>query len=128
MGGNLAKDFYGIHRAVAALGHADPPPAPKHGDGLAVIEGTAPTWAEWIERWYATSTLTPKIRAGYRIVLAKLGRWLAAQHPEIIEPAQWTRETCASWVVVVDRMAVGDFAQCRDGLRSQDRLGKPLAP
>jgi integrase len=128
MGGNLAKDFYGIHRAVAALGHADPPPAPKHGDGLAVIEGTAPSWAKWIERWYATSTLTPKIRAGYRIVLAKLGRWLAAQHPEIIEPAQWTRATCASWVAVVDRMAVGDFAQWREGLRSQDRLGKPLAP
>lgn len=121
-------DFHGVHRAVAALGHTDPPPAPKHGDGLAAIEGAAPTWTDSVERWYATSTLRPNIRAGYRVVLAKIGRWLVAEHPEITEPAQWTRQTCASWVAAVDRMAVGDFAQWTDGLRSQDRLGKPLSP
>ncbi|MET8878782.1 tyrosine-type recombinase/integrase [Nocardia sp. NPDC004604] len=128
MTGNLAKDFYGIHRALAALGYAEPPSAPKHGDGPVTIEGTAVTWAQWVDRWAATSTLTPKVRAGYRSVLAKLGRWLAAEHPDIVEPGQWNRQLCASWVAAVDRMAVGDYAQWTDGMRSQNRLGQPLAP
>ena len=123
-----AKDLYGIHRAVAALGHADPPPRPRHGDGPAEIAGTNDAWAEWVERWYATSTLTPKVRASYRSVLAKIGRWLAAGHPQIAAPADWTRQTCVAWVAAVDRMAVGDFSQWTDGMRAQGRMGKPLTP
>jgi integrase len=123
-----AKDLYGIHRAVAALGHADPPPQPRHGDGPAEIAGTNGAWAEWVERWYATSTLTPRVRASYRSVLAKIGRWLAAGHPQIAAPADWTRQTCVAWAAAVDRMAVGDFSQWTDGMRSQGRLGKPLTP
>lgn len=92
------------------------------------MTGVPASWAASVEHWHATSTLTPKIRDGYRSVLAKIGRWLAAEHPEITEPGQWTRQTCASWVAAVDRMAVGDFSQWTDGMRSQDRLGKPLTP
>ncbi len=110
MSGQWAKDLHGVHRAVAALGHADPPPL-RGMTGPAAIEGVAATWAAWVERWHATSTLTPDIRRGYRSVLAKIGRWLTAEHPEITEPGQWTRQTCASWVAAVDRMTVGDFSQ-----------------
>ena len=46
----------------------------------------------------------PKVRAIIRSILAKAGRWLAAEHPEITEPGQWTRQTCAAWVAAVDRM------------------------
>ncbi|WP_328864788.1 tyrosine-type recombinase/integrase [Streptomyces sp. NBC_00304] len=126
MGGQWGKDLHGVHRAVAALGHADPPRLGP-GAGPVAMEGVASGWAGWVERWYATSTLTPKIRRSYRSVLAKIGRWLAAEHPEVTEPGQWTRQTCASWVAAVDRMAVGDFSQWTDGMRSQGRLGKPLA-
>ncbi|MFD4655925.1 tyrosine-type recombinase/integrase [Kitasatospora sp. NPDC058444] len=125
MSGQWGTDLHGIHRAVAALGHADPPPS-VHEAGPAAMEGVPAAWAAWAERWYATSTLTPKIRRSYRSVLAKIGRWLAAEHPEITEPAQWTRQTCAAWVAAVDRMAVGDFSQWTHGMRSQGRLGKPL--
>ncbi|MFD5919597.1 hypothetical protein ACFVYP_22320 [Kitasatospora sp. NPDC058201] len=125
MSGQWGTDLHGIHRAVAALGHADPPPS-VHEAGPAALEGAPAAWAGWVERWYTTSTLTPKIRRSYRSVLAKIGRWLAAEHPEITEPAQWTRQTCASWVAAVDRMAVGDFSQWTHGMRSQGRLGKPL--
>ncbi|MFG2979593.1 tyrosine-type recombinase/integrase [Streptomyces sp. NPDC048331] len=125
MGGQWGKDLHGVHRAVAALGHADPP-RPSHEAGPAAMEGVPSGWAGWVERWYATSTLTPKIRRSYRSVLAKIGRWLVAEHPEITEPGQWTRQTCASWVAAVDRMAVGDFSQWTHGMRSQDRIGKPL--
>jgi integrase len=126
MGQYFPGDLHGVHRAVAALGHAEPPAAPKYGDGPAVITGTADAWAGWVERWHATSTLAPLTRGIYRVVLAKMGRWLAGEHPEITEPAHWTRQTCASWVAAVDRMAVGDYSQSLAGKRS--RVGEPLSP
>jgi len=123
-GPRLAGGLYGIHRAVATLGHVAAPPAPKVGSGPMVIEGTASGWAAWVERWHATSTLTPTVRGIYRTVLSKIGRWLAAEHPDITLPAQWTRQTCASWVAAVDRMNVGDYVQQQAHLRA--RVGKPL--
>jgi integrase len=80
----------------------------------------------WVERWHATSTLAPVTCGIYRVVLAKMGRWLAAEHPEITEPAHWTRQTCASWVAAVDQMAVGDYSQSLAGKRG--RVGAPLSP
>lgn len=99
--------LYALQRAVAVLGHCDPPVRTGH-NAAPVIEGAHPDWVRWIERWHATSTLTPKVRAIIRTIMAKAGRWLAAEHPEITEPAQWTRQVCAAWVAAVDRMAVGD--------------------
>ncbi len=121
MGQYFPGDLHGVHRALAALGHAEPPAAPKYGDGPAVITGAADAWAGWVERWHATSTLAPVTRGIYRVVLAKMGRWLAGEHPEITEPAHWTRQTCASWVAAVDRMAVGDYSQ---SLAGQARPGR----
>ena len=97
MGEYRGSTLYGVHRAVAALGHADPPPPLEYGPGLVAIEGTAPGWAEWVERWYATSALTPKVRASYRSVLSKAGRWRAAGHPGITGPGQWTRRRARPW-------------------------------
>ena len=88
MGANRSGDVYGIHRALAALGHAAPPPAPEYTTGPAAIEGAPQEWAEWVERWHATSALTPKTRGIYRTTLAKIGRWLAAGHPDITSPAR----------------------------------------
>ncbi|MGW3471286.1 hypothetical protein ACWDKQ_23140 [Saccharopolyspora sp. NPDC000995] len=90
------------------------------------ITGTDPAWASWLERWHATSTLSPRVRATVRTIMAKAGRWLASEYPEITEPGQWTRQTCAAWVAAVDRMAVGDHVQRRDHLR--DRTGNPISP
>jgi integrase len=126
MGASRSGDVYGIHRALAALGHAAPPPAPEYTTGPAAIEGAPREWVEWVERWHATSALTPKARGIYRTTLAKIGRWLAAEHPDIPSPAQWTRQTCAAWVAAVDRMSTGDYAQWHAGLG--DRAGKPLSP
>jgi len=95
-------------------------------NAVPVIEGADPTWTAWIERWHATSTLTPKVRATVRTIMAKAGRWLTAEHPEITEPSQWTRGTCAAWVAAVDRMAVGDYVQRREGLGARE--GKPISP
>ena len=80
------------------------------------------------QRWYDTSTLSPKVRAIIRSMIAKAGRWLAAEHPEITEPGQWTRQTCAAWVAAVDRMRVGDYVQRHDGLGARAGTRSPHAP
>ena len=64
------------------------------------VEGAPAEWMAWVDRWFATSTLTPEVRREYRSILAKTGRWLTAEQPNVATPAHWTRETCAAWVAV----------------------------
>lgn len=47
-------------------------------------------------------------------------------HPDVVEPAQWTRETCAAWVAALDRMTIGEYVQRRAGV--DKRGGEPLSP
>jgi integrase len=117
--------LYALQKVVADLGHCDPPVRPGRNNAPG-IEGTHPSWAAWVQRWYDTSTLTPKVRAIIRTLMAKAGRWLAEQHPEITEPSKWIRSTCAAWVAAVDRMNVGDYVQRRDHLHA--RHGAPISP
>ncbi|PZS19233.1 MAG: hypothetical protein DLM60_10510 [Pseudonocardiales bacterium] len=116
--------LYALQRMVAVLGARDPPVRPAHRGAL-IIQGAAVGWTGWVGRWHATSTLTPTVRAIIRGQIAKAGRWLASEHPEITEPSLWTRQTCAAWVAAVDRMCVGDYVQCRDRLTT--RAGTPLS-
>jgi integrase len=117
--------LFALQRAVAGLGHCDPPVRSGRMH-MPVIEGASPEWAGWVERWHATSTLTPRARGIVRTIVAKAGRWLAAEHPEITEPSQWTRQTCAAWVAAIDRMRVGDYVQRTDSLGG--RAGTLIAP
>ena len=121
----MPRCCYALQRAVASLGCCDPPVRPgyNHAPG---IDGTSPEWAGSVERWHATSALTPRVRATVRTIMAKAGRWMAAEHPQITEPGQWTRQTCAAWVAAVDRMDVGDYVQRRDHIHA--RAGKPISP
>ena len=123
--GRYAEMLYALQRAVASLGCCDPPVRPgyNHAPG---IDGTSPEWAGSVERWHATSALTPRVRATVRTIMAKAGRWMAAEHPQITEPCQWTRQTCAAWVAAVDRMDVGDYVQRRDHIHA--RAGEPISP
>jgi hypothetical protein len=117
--------LFALQKAVADLGYCAPPVRPG-GNHMPVIGGTSAAWAQWAERWHATSALTPRVRATIRTIMAKAGRWLAAEHPEITEPAQWTRQTCAAWVAALDRMSVGDYVQRTGALGA--RAGKPVSP
>lgn len=110
---------------MASLGFCDPPVRTGH-PGISAVEGTSPQWAEYVQRWYDTSTLTPKVRSLIRTQVAKAGRWLALEHPEITEPGQWTRATCAAWVAAVDRMHVGDYVQRQQTLGT--RAGAAISP
>ena len=114
-----------LDRALAALGYVGPPRPPRRL-ALAPAEGVDPVWADWVQRWHNTSTLPASGRKGRRNQMLRMGRWLAAEHPEVREPGQWTRELCAAWVAAVDRLRIGDYTQNDDSLR--DRIGDPLMP
>ena len=120
----MRSPIYAIHRAVAALGHVDPPNRLPAGPEI-LVEGVSALWQQWVERWAATSTLTLKVRRTFRTILLKVGRWLADSHPEICEPAQWTRELCAEYLALVERLCIGDYAQRRAPLAN--RIGQPLS-
>ncbi len=120
----MRSPIYAIHRAVAALGYVDPPNRLPAGPEI-LVEGVHATWQQWAERWTATSTLTPKVRGTFRTILLKVGRWLAKEHPEICEPAQWTRELSAEYLALVERLCIGDYAQRRAPFAN--RIGRPLS-
>jgi integrase len=124
--GHHRSVLHGIQRMAAQRGYAAAPTRVQCPTGPIDIEGAPAEWTEWVERWHATSTLTPKVRGTTRGVLAKAGRWLAAEHPAVTEPEQWTRQLCAAWVAAVDRMTVGDYVQRDECLKA--RVGTPLAP
>ena len=126
IGTRLDGTVYGIHRALAELGYAGSPPTPAFTSGPAAISGAPEAWTELVERWHATSTLTPKVRATIRTVLAKAGRWMAVGQPGTAGPADWNRQTCASWVAAVDRMSVGDYVQRT--VTTGSAAGEPLKP
>lgn len=115
--------LYQLQRGLAALGVTPFPPAP--GAVSPPVQGVAPTWLAWVERWEATSPLTRSTRQHVRTCLLKMGRWLRAAHPAIEEPGMWTRELCASYVATVATMCVGDHVQRTAGLAT--RAGQPLS-
>jgi hypothetical protein len=123
--GRYREMTYALQRACASLGYCDPPVRTGRNNAPG-IDGTSPQWAACVERWHATSALSPRVRATVRTIMAKAGRWLADEHPEILEPGQWTRQICAAWVSAVDRMVVGDYVQRHDHI--QARAGKPILP
>jgi integrase len=115
--------LHAVQRAVASMGLCQ-----EHdlNFGTATpITGTAAQWVDWIDRWSATSTLSPDIRKAYRRILGKVGRWLAAEHPDVVEPSQWTRQLCADWVAAVGKLNVGDYAQSIKTITAH--VGDPLA-
>lgn len=115
--------LHAMQRAVAHLAFCEPP-APRAGRRPDRASGGPAEWARWVDRWHATSTLTPGVRGSVRATLLKAGRWLEAGRPEAADPAAWTRQTCVAWIAAVNQMSVGDYAQRTAGLG--DRIGKPL--
>jgi integrase len=84
-------------------------------------------WVTWCQRWYRTSTLTAGTRQGHYYYLLKVGRWLAATHPDATSPERWTRELAAAWVAAVDRMTIGDWTHAPMTRRMAKQIGAPLS-
>jgi len=72
--------------------------------------GIAPAWVEWVEHWFITTTRPLPHRRDMRLDLLRMGRWLAQHHPEVLTPANFTRELAAEVVAAVNEMTIGDFS------------------
>ena len=72
--------------------------------------GIAPEWVEWVERWFTTTTRPLPHRRDMRLDLLRMGRWLAQHHPEVLTPANFTRELAAEVEALVNEMTIGDFS------------------
>lgn len=122
----LRAPMYGIHRALASLGHLEGPVRPYRQAHKLASAGSSPeAWTLWVERWYATSTLQTKTRM--RGILLWIGRWLASEQLEVTEPKHWTRQTCLSLIAAIDGATVGQFGHGGRGGASK-RNGEPFSP
>jgi len=72
--------------------------------------GITPAWVEWVDRWFTTTTRPLPHRRDMRLDLLRLGRWLAQHHPEVLTPADFTRELAAEVVAAVNEMTIGEFS------------------
>lgn len=120
-------EYYQLAKGLTAAGLLDRPlpiAAPRQPTVRQdICTGVVPEWCQWIERWMQTSTL--ETRDHIRLHLYKAGRWLGTHHPEIVSPAQWTRELAAEYVAAVTRMCVGDYTVRKV---YPSRAGQPLSP
>lgn len=126
-GPNRRPLYYQLAKGLAAAGVLEAPlpiaPRPQAQRPAPCATGMAPEWYEWLDRWWQTSTLGS--RDHVRFHLAKTGRWLQAEHPEVVSPAQWTRDLATQYVAAVCRLRGGDYTVHSLRLPSH---GQPLSP
>ena len=87
----------------------------------------APAWIACVERWRATSTLSPKARSAYASQLLMIGRWATATYGSAGAPTRWTRATAAAAVAMILHKRVGEWALPVTYRRLKDP-GRPLLP
>jgi hypothetical protein len=89
-------------------------------------EGIHPEWADFCHRWRETSTLLPQTRETNYSFILRAGLWLAKNHPEIANPADWTVETCADFLAALNRLKVGEWQLHSFDYTGRGNLGTPL--
>ncbi|KOA68120.1 tyrosine-type recombinase/integrase [Pantoea sp. CFSAN033090] len=93
------------------------------------VEGIDPAWVHWCRRWRETSVLRPRTRESQYSFILRCGLWLTKEHPQVREPADWTMETCASFIAAVGRMNVDELQLGTErGTRKSVRSGEPMMP
>lgn len=90
------------------------------------IEGIAPEWVEWCQRWLNTSTLVARKKIYYENL--KIGRWLAQNYPKIVTPEQWDRDIAINFIAAVDKWTIGQWAGETKKKANIYRFGEPLKP
>ena len=127
-----AKGLLGMFtRALAELTNnpvlALPSPAGKTKTvSHAVASGVPKEWAEWCVRWLECSTASRAQCNHVYYSALQLGRWLADKHPQIHNPADWTRELSLAWIACVNRLTVGQYTDPQ--ITRKRELGKSLTP
>jgi hypothetical protein len=123
--------YYTVSNALASLGLIPRPLLPDRTNqklkNSTTVTDISPEWVRWAERWRETSTLAKETRNYSYYTLLKVGRWLAAEHPEIVSPKQWTRELAAEFASVIVNLKSGQFASCTKRI-PREKIGKPQSP
>lgn len=129
----LQRDFLMLSRALAGMGILPHPLSPMTKEDRRSEASTdqgpedvPQEWREWCRRWREVSTLSARTRQDNHRGLIKAGRWLAATHPEAVDPNHWTRELAAEYVGAVDRMTIGQWVGDAGSI-DPAKLGKPFA-
>ena len=130
-GRDPAKCLVALSRVLVSLGvlgrplPVEKPPHEKLGH-RSLTEGVPAEWARLCWQWFETSALTRRVRRRNYYFLLSVGRWLAARHPEIASPEQWTRDLAAACVAMVCEMKCGEWVERQDCCNRP--VGKLLAP
>ncbi len=82
-------------------------------------------WARLCHAWLERSTVRRSERNSHYYFFLSIGRWLAATHPDIGSPAEWTRSLAAEAVATICEWHAGDWASSTY-LHSKNR-GKLMA-
>src|SRR5262245_51267580 len=93
----------------------------------APLTGVPPEWADWCLRWRTTTTYQPVTTKHFFPLLLAIGRWLQEKHPEITGPGQWTRETAAECVAMVQGLKIGQYTVVMDRT-FPEKVGYPMRP
>jgi integrase len=128
--GNLSnkEDVLALSRALHNFGIIDRPLRQRRSRRPAdqATTGVPALWAEWITRWRDTSPLEPLTRRGRFYCLCKVGRWIAASHPELADPTLWRNEHAVEFIAALKHAKIGEWSVRNQALGK--RLGKPLSP
>jgi hypothetical protein len=87
----------------------------------------APEWTTCVERWRATSTLSPKAQSAYASQLLMVGRWATATYGAVGAPGRWTRDIAAAAVAMILQKRIGEWTLPVTYRRLKDP-GRPLMP
>jgi len=68
-------------------------------------------WLLWCERWRHSTLRAPSsaLSTWYRIL--QCGRWLRDTYPDIVSPADWTRDIALEYTAAACRMTIGQWSE-----------------
>jgi len=93
-------------------------------------DGVSAEWYAWYLAWRATGALglSPRVARHYGGYILYAGRWLAARHPGVVSPEQWTEELALAFraAVLVETNTVFVSAAGARDLARRGLLGRPL--
>jgi integrase len=102
----------------------------KSAKDLSDAAGCPDEWYKWAVAWFRTSgkelTIGVAKRCFGSILIA--GRWLAATHPAIVSPEQWTEDLALEYRQSLYEEKIGQYVNpvLEKALRNKGLWGKPL--
>jgi hypothetical protein len=88
-------------------------------------DGVPEEWYAWYRAWRATGSrgLAPRVARHYGGYILYAGRWLAARHPDVVSPEQWTEELALALRTAVLE-ETNDVFVSASGARDLQRRGR----